>query len=110
MKHLAIALALVSTAASAEFFNGNDLLNRLQEPSASPMRQSALGYVAGVADTTMRIFHCAPPTATLRQAADIVQIALEAQPQDRHYSADTLVTRALQFAWPCPKKEKNTAL
>lgn len=110
MKHIALLLALASTAAQAEFFDGNLLLSRLTDTSSASIRSSALGYVAGVSDTSFNVFHCMPPTVSLKQAADVVTLALEASPTDRHLTADALVIRAFRTAWPCQKKERGSSL
>jgi hypothetical protein len=104
MKHIITALALVaSTAASAEFFTGNDLLNRLQ--SSEPTKQvMALGYIAGVSDFGQSNSHCTPDGVSLGQLRDIVQQSLVNYPSLRHLDASLLVTAALMETWPCPKK------
>ena len=104
MKKLLITLALASTCAHAEFMDGNDLLNRLMDTAGTVNRAAGIGYVAGVFDSGMGVMHCAPVTVTLKQVSDVVRIALEASPTDRHKAADALVFRALGVAWPCAKK------
>lgn len=83
--------------------NGNELLARIKSDSGVN-KTLALGYVMGVSDTAMGYGHCMPTSVSAKQAVDVVQIALEMQPTDRHYAAESLVIRALATAWPCPKK------
>jgi hypothetical protein len=107
MKHIITALALVaSTTASAEFFTGNDLHERIQ--SSEPTKQiMALGYIAGVADLGQNDTHCTPTGASLGQLRDIVKQSLVDYPSLRHMDASLLVASALMQTWPCEKKGKK---
>jgi hypothetical protein len=106
MKHpLILAALLASGAAHAEFISGNDLLQRM---TGEPLERTfAMGYVAGVYDTTVTLIHCAPANVTLRQVTDTVQRGLEVMPATRHKSADYLVNQILKVVWPCAEKPKN---
>jgi hypothetical protein len=101
----AIALAL-SAPASAQFMSGNLLLSRMNGNEAD--RIMALGYVMGVTDAGDRVYHCAPATITAGQVRDMALQYLRANPENRHLSADLLITGLLINAWPCPKNEKGT--
>jgi len=105
MKHIITALALVaSTTASAQFYNGNDLLQRMD--SGEPHHQMlAMGYIAGVVDMTRGEYHCAPSSVSLGQARDPVQNSIRNDPASRHLGGALLVTLTLIEVWPCPKKK-----
>lgn len=107
MKNVLIsALICVSFGAQAEFYTGNELLQRINSESSSE-RSLAVGYVMGVADTTMGVSHCPPPEATSGQMRDMLRNYLNAFPQERHHSADILVVRVLRTAWPCAQRNNN---
>lgn len=101
----AIALALAPLCANAEFLTGNELLSRMNGDNGLPMM--ALGYVAGVFDTTVFVLHCAPATVTLGQVRDMVKNDLLAIPEKRHMNADHLVITTLKTNWPCKNKGKE---
>ena len=101
MKKLFLLLAFVSASASAEFYTGNDLWERLN--GTEVQRHFALGYVAGVADSLNNRIICMP-SATLGQTRDIVKQYLENNPSIRHYSADSLIQSVLSSMWPCQKR------
>jgi hypothetical protein len=105
MKHIIAALALVaSTTTSAQFYNGNDLLQRMDSGEAHH-QMLAMGYIAGVVDMTRGEYHCAPSTVSLGQARDLMQNAIRNDPASRHLSGAVLVTLTLIEVWPCPKKK-----
>jgi hypothetical protein len=110
MKKLLITLAFASTCAHAEFYDGNDLLSHMTDSSSQINRAMAFGYIAGVADTGLGSVHCAPPTVTLKQVIDVVRIALDASPTDRHKAADSLVLRAVKVAWPCANRKRGESM
>lgn len=110
MKKLLIALAFVSTCAHAEFFNGNDLLAKLNDTNSVVNRAIANGYVAGVFDAGFGVMHCASLSISVKQAADVVRLALESSPADRDKAADALVLRALGLAWPCQNKGRGQSM
>lgn len=100
MKKLALLVALCATAAHAEFWDGNKLLNHIKAESL--YRQGvALGYVMGVHDTMQGVNHCPPPNAQAGQLLDMVENYLNNVPARRHESADTLVMHVLRTAFPC---------
>lgn len=104
-RNIILALALAAGAAHAEFKDGNKLLSQIQSSGAE--YGIALGYVTGVADATVGIYHCPPPNITAGQVTDMVKLHLEQHPDKRHLSADTHVVYVLKSAWPCPKKSSN---
>ena len=103
MKKLFLLLAFVSASASAEFMDGNKLLDDMQ--SSDPgNRMFAMGYIAGVADAGRSTISCPSPNVTIGQMRDAVRQHLEATPTLRHYTADVIVNHVLGRAWPCPKR------
>jgi len=99
-------LTLVFCApAHAEFIDGNKLL---ADMNGSQMRQmAAVGYVMGVADALTNVTICMPPTVTAGQIHDMVKHHLEANPQTRHLSGDSLVSFVLTRVWPCRQQQRN---
>jgi hypothetical protein len=101
MKKLIVLTMLAAGAAHAEFYTGNDLLERMNGTEVQKL--IALGYVGGVADAMNNRVICMP-SATLGQTRDIVKQYLENNPSIRHYSADSLIQSVLSSMWPCAKK------
>jgi hypothetical protein len=108
LKHIITTLALVaSTAASAQFYTGNQLLERMD--SEDPQHKMlALGYVAGTVDMTRGTYHCAPWSVSLGQVRDLMQNSIRNDPVNRHLSAAILVAKALVTVWPCEKTTGST--
>ena len=107
MKKLLLALAFVAGSAHAEFWDGNKLLEKLT--SSSYYEQGlGMGYIMGVADTTVNVLHCAPPNSTAGQLQDMVLINLRSFPERRTKTADTIVLDTLKAAWPCAPKPTTT--
>lgn len=109
MKRMVLAVAMWATAAHAEFWDGNKLLNHIK--AESMYRQGmALGYVMGVHDTFQSVNHCPPPNAQAGQMIDMVENYLNNVPARRHESADTLVLHVLKTAFPCANRRGGTNL
>jgi hypothetical protein len=105
MKHAFIALAFVASTAHAQFWSGNDLLNRLDGRNTSEYLQ-AQGYILGATDAGQGSNHCIPGTVNGGQVFDLVHRFLRETPELRHqYSADLFVTTILKRVWPCQKRE-----
>ena len=106
MKHLIITVALCATSAQAEFMDGNKLL---ADMNGSGMRQmAAIGYIMGVADALTSVTVCMPPTVTAGQVHDMVKNHLEANPQTRHLTGDSLISHVLTRVWPCRQQQRGT--
>ena len=103
-RFISIALLTVSTAASANYYTGNDLLERMNKRDTTT-EMLVLGYVAGVSDFARGDLHCAPLSVTLGQMRDISHQRLLRDPSTRHRSASLLVALALMEVWPCEKKD-----
>lgn len=106
-KLLCAALICTAPVAQAEFWDGNKLWSNLNEP-AGFSNGAALGFVIGVHDLGEGVLHCSPGSITAGQARDVVFSYMQEFPSLRHNAAQLLVTRALQRAWPCPKKGNPT--
>lgn len=104
---LIAATILLAGPALSQALMGSDLLQRLT--SESPQHRAvAIGYIAGVSDVMEGAAFCAPPGATIGQAAVIVARTLEANPQLLAMPAAPLVGGVLQLAWPCEQREQRT--
>jgi|688.fasta_scaffold84698_12 hypothetical protein len=99
IKRLLLTAALVCGPVQAEFYSGNDLLQKMDGEFSD--RSLALGFVAGVADVWTNISVCPPKNVTLGQAHDIVRRYLVDNPQTRHFTAESLAKNALERVWPC---------
>jgi hypothetical protein len=104
MKKLLLVTAMLCTSAHAQpssiLYSGQELYNKLNND-----RLSAMGYIAGVADSLSGITICIPPgQVTLGQMSDMVKQSLERLPSERHLSADIFVQATLEKRWPCGKK------
>lgn len=106
IKKLVLAAAVVCGPAHAEFYSGNDILQRMQSESLVE-QVIAIGFVGGVADAFDSILFCPPTGATVGQARDIARRYLLLNPGLRHRAAAGLVVDALAEAWPCEKKRGN---
>jgi hypothetical protein len=98
-----LALLTLAAPAHAEFFSGNDLLERLSDGR----RLMAMGYVAGVFDSSWQRVHCAPPTTSLAQATSAVEYMLHNLPAERWRPAELLVLASLQATWPCAQQQQQ---
>lgn len=94
----------------AQQITGNDLHQWLTETKKSQAgsehdRQQAniaRGYALGLSETLESSgIICMPQGVSRGQVMDIIYKMLEAQPQVRHMSANTLAAVALQDAYPC---------
>lgn len=104
MKKLLLVTALfcftVQAQPSSILYSGQELYNKLSND-----RLSAMGYIAGVADSMSGITICIPPgQVTLGQMSDMVKQTLERLPSERHLSAEIFVQATLEKRWPCAKK------
>jgi len=101
-----VLMLLFASPVQAGFDTGNTLYAECtkENPVAAGY---CMGYVGGVADvmsdgTPISGWKaCVPKNVTIAQIKDIVTRWLANTPQDRHYSADSLVAAALEKAFPC---------
>ena len=107
MKKLATALiALIPCIAQAEFFNGNDILNRINSSDHMAQMQ-ALGYIQGVSDVYVYVTFCPAAGVTAGQLQDIVKAYLQHNPATRHKTAESLINLALKQVWPCQPRNNG---
>lgn len=106
MKKLIAALLMVPTMASAQFYTGNMLLQKMNSTETWE-RTLAMGYVMGVSDSQQNIGHCSGVSVTSGQTRDVVKQYLEQNPAVRDLSADLLTVIALGIAFPCAKNNNK---
>jgi len=101
-------LLLLSSHSYAAFQSGNSLYKAMQTAGAFS-NGHAHGYIIGVADSFNGIkqeggdFFCIPKGATEGQLVDVVRAWIVNNPQQRHFSALSLISRALDDVFPCKK-------
>jgi hypothetical protein len=103
---LAATLWSGQVAAAGGFESGNSLLTFCTSAQETH-REYCNGYVGGVADALLsdslavQSRACLPKDATLAQVTDAAVKWLQQNPQHRHYTAVSLIARALSDAFPC---------
>lgn len=102
MKKLLAGLLMVPCMAHAQFYTGNNLLQKMNS-SELWERTLAIGYVMGVSDAQQNIGHCSGQSVTSGQTRDVVKQYLEQNPSVRDLNADLLTVVALGLAFPCAK-------
>ena len=107
---LVLTLSCSSVMAHADFMSGNDLLNGLKGNAIN--RASAIGYIAGAADSgdfknlnpaKLKTGFCfaVPEEVVAQQLVDIVKSWLEKHAEKRHHNASSLIAAALDEKFPC---------
>src|SRR5690242_16173538 len=89
--------------------SGNTLLAKCVGAPATQL--VCAGYTTGIYDminlleTTNAVpkLHCFPSGVTRLQIHDVVVHYLQGHAEERHAGAASLVSNALQEAWPCPR-------
>lgn len=109
MKAALLSMALLCGVAHAEFYTGNDLLQRLNSDILAE-RSAAIGYIMGVADSGHGVSYCPPEAVTSGQMRDMVRNYLTNTPAVRHLSADSLVTHVIKSSWPCAARPPGRQL
>jgi hypothetical protein len=104
MKRILFLVLMTPFFVKAEFYSGNEIKSRCNEPKGSYLEAICFGYVSGVIDTNSGVFVCPPSSVTLQQAVDIVKKYINENPAQLHKSADTIVTMAIAKDFPCKKK------
>lgn len=98
---------VVSGAARAEFFTGNDLYSKMTSTNVVEQAQS-LGYVMGVYDAYVHIHFCPKEQGiTAGQILDLSRQALAAMPATRHQQAYLLLRETFKAVWPCGTRQQN---
>lgn len=108
MKKLLLILLFIPSMARAEFWTGNDLLNRLNSTEYME-RMQGLGYVMGVYDAYVHMFFCpgSETGITVGQISDMARQYLAINPNQRHRAAYILVRDSFKAAWPCANTNNN---
>lgn len=106
MKKLIAAVLMVPTIASAQYYTGNTLLQKMNSTELYE-RSMAMGYVMAISDAYQNIAHCSGQRVTAGQTRDVVKQYLEQNPAMRDLSADALSMIALGLAFPCPKENNS---
>lgn len=101
-RKLILCVALAAGHAHAFFYDGNDLLRRLNSDD-EVVQMVALGYVAGVSDANKGRTHCMPNNVTTGQLRDMVRNYLNNNPAERHYTAHSIVREVLASVFPCSR-------
>jgi len=116
MKRLAwiVALCLTANVSCADLFDGNIVYRFFEQCEKFENGDKSIenywncgvskGYVAGIHDAWFGQAFCTPEDASLGQVAEVVHLWLKNHPDDRSYSAESLVLAALHESWPCPEK------
>lgn len=99
---LILMSVLFASTAHAFFYDGNDLLRRLNSDD-EVLQMVALGYVTGVSDANKGRTHCMPNNVTTGQLRDMVRNYLNNNPAERHFSAHSIVRAVLASVFPCEK-------
>ena len=99
-KLLLIMLLFFAPLAGAQWVTGTNLKEYCFSDSSKELEGVCYGYVVGVADSLDRSL-CIPPAITRGQLADIVKKFLRTHPEKLQGSATTLVSEAIQGAFPC---------
>lgn len=97
---LTIGLVILSMQASADYYDGNGLLNLANDESVSAQLMYR-GYVAGVSDSFNGKNFCVPKNVRLNQSAEIVLNYIQADPKRWHLAGKNLIIYALIDAFPC---------
>jgi len=100
MKYLTLAALLFCTGAHAEFLDGNQLYTRLTSANETD-RTNAQWYVLGVHDAARGYVICDPNNVNGQQVIDMTLAALRDHPEGRAISADQIIVKTLQAAFPC---------
>jgi hypothetical protein len=108
MKHLVLPLGCLLAACSllspvqAGFLTRNDLSDWC---SSSTGNRECAAYVLGVADAMTSFpdfsYFCLPLQTRSGQLRDVVANYLQIKPEERQYSAASLVAQSLHAAFPC---------
>jgi hypothetical protein len=104
---LVVVGLVVAVPARAEYYTGQALFEACQSD-----RGLCLGYVIATADAMVKspvadLRACIPKTVSSGQVRDVAFQYLTANPQERHFSASSLVAVAIGTAFPCRARGIN---
>lgn len=91
-----------SLPAYSKFFDGEDLHEGCTAGEGSFGAGLCLGYIVGILDSRDL---CLPDDADLGQIRRIVKLYLKIHPEQRRYTAESLVRRALRESYPCDDED-----
>lgn len=95
----ALVLLTISMEAPGGFIDGNKLHGYAN--SDDPIHLSIFfGYVIGVVDAHWDML-CIPIDASSAQVKDVAKVYLENHPEERHFTAESIVVKAISEAFPC---------
>jgi hypothetical protein len=113
MKNILMLFVLImfSECSYAVFTTGNDLAKEMVEYEKKENNDLVgiflgghyTGYVDGITAVTAGLMWCNPGNVTPGQIFKIVSKYLNNNPENLHFSADSLVVQALKEAFPCKK-------
>ena len=106
-----LLLPLTAEVHAESFYRGNELLTKCTDDKKSKksMQESALcvGYIAGVLDqfdgqrSENNQKACLPSGVTLRQMKAVVVKYIRGNPEQLHFSAETLIVLSAKKAFAC---------
>lgn len=99
MKKLFLILAMTCSAAHAELWTGNKMLEMMNGNSAEEL--VAIGYVTGAVDGLEVGPACVKKGITVSQIYELTKKALVEQPQHRHYQAALFVNLVITTNFAC---------
>lgn len=107
MRPLIVVLCFCSVSVYAGQ-TGNEILNICKQDN----NPSCLAYISGVVDAQAGTygtvkggkFYCVPEEATYGQVTAVARKFLIENPENLHYTAESIIGRSLELAFPCPKK------
>ena len=106
----AILSCLLVGAAKADFTSGNFLWDACQADEQKDPARSIFctSYILGAGETFQALqvakqirYYCVPDKVENGQVIDVVKLYLRDHPENRQYSAPTLVMIALKEKFPC---------
>jgi hypothetical protein len=111
-KIIAAALSLACTAtAQAEFYTGQEILDRLQSKSLI-QKTLAVGYISGIFDMGQGVLWCGVPSdTTAGEVVAVVGLHLLSNRDQLHRGASVLVASAILGHFEeCPKGHRKSDL
>ena len=108
---VACCLALAPAATRAEYFEtGRDLYQKCRA-AGTASQVFCYGFIIGIADVMEDNpldgrSACIPKDATIQQVAEVVVGFLEANPDIRDFTGESLTVQALSEKYPCARPKK----
>jgi hypothetical protein len=108
---VACCVALASAGAHAEYFEtGRDLYQKCRT-AGTASQVFCFGFIIGIADVMEDNpldgrSACIPKDATIQQVTEVVVRFLEANPDIRDFTGESLTVQALSEKYPCARPKK----